>query len=505
MNKKLQKNLVIIKADELRFDALSCAGNSMVKTPNIDRLAEHGVNFNNAFCVSPLCVPSRVSFFTGQYVNTHKGISNGQKDHIGLDQTALPQLMKEAGYATALCGKNHAFQHAYCDRWFDIREEYTHWGKIHGEIRINDEKVSEYRHNDQRPEFSNFGPAGGYPLLGEGLIEGAEPFDEKECMTWRIAEDSVKFVSEHRDEPFFLHMSFPDPHWPNTVCEPYYSMIAPESIPDLEAFPMDWTGHPFKHFVQSQACGYDHYTEAERKRILATCYGQIMFIDKAVGMLLDELDAQGLTDNTLIIFTSDHGDFNGCYGLIGKTGGFMDTLLRIPLIISGPDIPAGKKSSAMLSNIDVLPSIMELMGMKIPESVQGRSVLPSIKDQKITHRKAVFAEVGSSVVPPPPIPIEEYASYNRMRTEKDGWFWFVEYASNGRSAAIRTENWKYTYYVGDCDELYDLNNDVYEEINLATNPIHDNIKQKLRNQLFDWMLNAPFGVEPDVLLDEIEK
>lgn len=252
-----------------------------------------------------------------------------------------------------------------------MREEYGRWGKTHGHITDTDRAVAEYRCNDPRPEFANFGPAG-KALLGEGLIEGDEPFPKEQCMPHRIAEESVQFVEQYADQPFFLHLSFPDPHWPNTVCEPCYSMYDPSDLPPLEAYPMEWHGNPFKYFVQAIACGYDKYTKEERKRILAAYYGQVTFIDNAVGTLLQRLDEMGLTDNTLVLFTSDHGNFAGRYGLVGKTGGFMDALMRIPLIIRGPAIRQGR-SPAMVSNIDVLPTLFEAVAMPVPEAVQGRS------------------------------------------------------------------------------------------------------------------------------------
>ncbi len=487
-------NLLIIKADELRHDSLGCAGHPVLRTPHLDRLAAGGTRFENAFTVSTLCVPSRVSFFTGQYVHTHCGWGNGPQHHIGLSQAALPQWLKEAGYTTALVGKNHAFQDAYCDRWFDVREEYTHWGKTHGEIRSSDRDVIDYRQHDTRPEFANFGPAGGRALLGEGLIDRPEPFPPEQCFTARIAEDAVGFLDRRAegDRPFFLHLSFPDPHWPNTVCEPYFSMYPPESLPPLEAWPMNWEGHPFKHFVQSQACGNDRYTEAERRRILATYYGQVTFIDTAVGRVLDRLAALGLEDNTLVVFTADHGNFAGRYGLVGKTGGFMDALLRIPLILRGPGIPARATCQAQVSNIDVLPSLLEKMGLPVPKSVQGRAFIHCLADPRAEHRDAVFAEVGAPRPPPPPIAVERYAAYNRKRTEKDGWFWFCDYASNGRSAAIRTADWKYAFYVGDAEELYDLTRDPYEVRNLAADPAHASRREALKNRLLAWLLTAPF-------------
>jgi arylsulfatase A-like enzyme len=483
-------NLLIIMVDEWRHDSLGCLGHPAVRTPHLDALAARGTLLTDAFCASPLCVPSRVSTFTGQYVHRHRGVGNGMDHHIAPAQTSLLSVLKEAGYRIGLAGKNHTFDDEAMAAWFDVREEYTHWGKSHGEIRESDRQVDHYRRNDTRPLFRNFTPAGGMALLGEGLIPAPEPFPAEQCMTARIAEDGMRFITESRDAPFCLYYSFPDPHWPNVVCEPYYSMYDPASL-TLEALDIAWETHPFKHFVQSRACGYDTYTVAERQRILATYYGQITFIDAAIGRLLTQLDALGLRENTLILFAADHGNFAGRYGLIGKTGGFYDALVRIPLILAGPQIPIGQHREAQVSNIDLMPTVLDYLGLAIPDTVQGGSFLPVITGDRQQHREAIFAEVGALTPPPPPRPIDGYDAYNHQRTEKDGWFWFVEYVSHGRSAMVRADGWKYCYYQGDCEELYDLAADPLECWNLAADPQCAARKETMKNRLLDWMLTAP--------------
>lgn len=253
---------------------------------------------------------------------------------------------------------------------------------------------------------------------------------------------------------------------------------------------MDWEGHPFKHFVQSRACEFDRYTTAERQRILATYYGQCAFIDDAVGRVLGRLRELRLEQDTLVIFAADHGNFAGRYGLVGKTGGFFDALIRIPLIMAGPGVPAGRVSDAAISNIDLAPTILEHLQMPALPQAQGCSLLPLLRGETDTHRQAIFAEVGDPTPPPAPRDRQTYDDYNRERCAKDGWFWFIEYVMRGRAAMIRKDGWKYAFNTGDLDELYHVAEDPLELNNLAADPACAKQREQLRDLLFDRLLTA---------------
>lgn len=478
-------NIVIIKTDQQRSDTLGCMGHPVVRTPHLDRLAARGTLFENAFCSSPLCVPSRVSFFTGQYVHRTGCTGNGPDCHLQVGDWSFLNELRENGYVLGLAGKNHAFHDDYLAKYFSFREEYGHWGKTHGQISHADRAVNHW--------LTAVGGPGNRLADGrlmEGLVETPLPFAEEDCPTWRIAADAIRFIGENGKRPFFLHCSFPDPHFPQTTCEPYYSMYSPDDV-QLEAADIDWAGHPFAHYVQSQASGFDTYTAAERKKILTIYLGQVTFIDKAIGALLDALEKQGLMERTIIVFTSDHGDFAGRYGLVGKTKGFCEALIRIPLIVTIPGRPHGQRRSANISNIDVLPTIAAVLAWRCPEKVQGYSALPVIEGRTGIHREIIFAEVGSPEPPPPPVPLAEFGAYNRMRVERDGVFWFVEYTTRGRAAMIRKDNWKYAYYTGDQEELYNLETDPFELHNLAKVSCHSGIKEQLKNALLAWALTEP--------------
>lgn len=483
-------NIVVIMVDEWRYDQFGYRGPNRVNTPNVDKLAEEGNVFDNEYTVSPLCTPSRGSFWTGQYTMKHKCDFVTMDKHMPPDQWSYIDTLKKNGYVIGLAGKNHIFNDEFMDKYFDFREEYTHFGKIHGMMIKSDQAVYDYRHDEKRPGFQGKTPDQGSVLM-EGLIEGPLPFGEKECMTHRIAEDGIRFLHTYAkgDRPFFLHYSFPDPHWPNVVPEPYYSMYDPEKI-ELDGLDMDWSTHPVAHYVQSISNGYGGYTLAERKRIVATMYGQMSYIDESVGMFMDEFKRLGLDKNTIVIFTADHGNFGGRYGLVGKTKAFYDALIRIPLIVQFPGIENGREFSAKIENVDVMPTVMDYLGLPAAEGIHGRSFLDLLKRGSGEHREVIFSELGLNISPPPVMPLVELDAYAKMRKAKDGASWFLDYTCNGRSAMLLKGDWKYCHYVGDREELYNLKEDPLELTNLAAVSGHEAKLAELQDALLDKMLTA---------------
>ena len=472
-------NIVVIKTDDQRWDSLGCYGDAVVKTPHIDALSKEGTRLENTFTVAVLCTPSRTSFFTGQYASRNKRFDNTPKSEIGVGQFSYIETLKNAGYQIGLSGKNHTFQEEYAANWFDTFEEYSPFGKVTGHLTESDKALAKFR--------TTSGPASrlGNKLL-EGLIDQPEPFQEAQCMETRIAEDAISFVEKSGDKPFFLLMAFPSPHWPNIVCEPYFSMYK-NQLDQIKLDGMDeidWDNHPFAHFVQSQVTGFDTMSKEDRRKILAVMYGQITFLDKSIGQLIAALKERGLYDNTLIVFTSDQGCLGGQFGLPCKTKGFYEPLIRVPLIVKMPgDHQLGKVKTAQICNFDVMPTLLESAGVACSAPVDGKSFLPVLQGKTDAHREVIFSEVGDPQLPPPPIPRAEYAAYNKKRSAED-MFWFVDYTTNGRCAMIREKGWKYCYYNGDLEELYNYEKDPLELNNLAKNPDQQARKETMQKKLF---------------------
>ena len=483
-SKTSRPNIVVIMTDDQRWDSLGCYGNKVVKTPNIDQLAKEGTRFENAFTVAVLCCPSRTSFFTGQYASRNKCYNNSKNSQIGVGQVSFIEPLKKAGYQIGLAGKNHTFQRDYAKKWLDSFAEYSPWGKGEeeeaGRLNPSDKTVRDF--------LTTSGPKSslGNKLL-EGLIDFPEPFPESQTITARIADDAIAFVDQNKDKPFFLHMAFPAPHWPNIVCEPYFSMYK-KQLDQISLAGMDeinWDNHPFAHYVQSQCAGFDTMSNQDRRKILAVMYGQITFIDKSVGRLVKSLKEKGVYDNTAIVFTADQGCLGGQFGLPCKTKGFYESLIRVPLIIKMPgDNQLRRVTPAQISNFDVMPTLLELAHVKVDQKIDGISFLPVFTKKEDVHRTVIYSEVGTPGLPPAPIPKANYPAYNKKRSADD-MFWFIEYTTRGRCAMIRENGWKYCFYNGDMEELYDYAHDPLELTNLATNPKQKSQKDSMKKKLFE--------------------
>ncbi len=476
-------NIVVIMTDDQRWDSLGCYGDPVVKTPNIDALAKEGTRFENAFTCAVLCCPSRTSFFTGKYASQNQCFNNSPKNEIGTGKFSFMEPLKNAGYQIGLSGKNHTFQTDYAKKWFDDFSEYSPWGK-------EEEELGSFNPSDKavRDFLSNSGPKSsmGHKLL-EGLIDFPEPFPENQCMTSRIADDAIAFVEKQKDKPFFLHMAFPAPHWPNIVCEPYFSMYK-NQLDKISLAGMDeinWDNHPFAHYVQSQCAGFDTMSKEDRRKLLAVMYGQISFIDKSVGRLVEALKKKGVYDNTVIVFTADQGCLGGQFGLPCKTKGFYESLIRVPFIIKMPgDKNLNRVTPAQINNIDVMPTLLEYTGVKFDEKIDGLSFLPVFTKKQDVHRTVIYSEVGVPGLPPAPMPKADYPAYNKKRSVDD-MFWFIEYTTRGRCAMIREDGWKYCFYNGDMEELYDYAHDPLELTNLATDPKQQARKEAMKKKLFE--------------------
>lgn len=472
-------NIVVIMTDDQRWDSLGCYGHKVVKTPHIDALAREGTLFNNAFTAAVLCGPSRTSFYTGRYATRNQSWDNGPASLIGIGRFSFFEPLKQAGYRLGLAGKNHLLQKEYAEEWLDFFEEYDAHGKESGRLTEADKALARWRKTSgPRSSMGNY--------LLEGLIDRPEPFPEEQCMEARIADDAIDFIRQSAGGPFFLHMAFPMPHWPNVVCEPYFSMYRDQldriELPGMGR--IDWDTHPFAHYVQSQCAGFDTMSAEDRRKILAVMYGQITFVDKSVGRLVAALREAGVYDNTLIVFTSDQGSLGGQFGLPCKTKGFYEALIRIPLVVKMPgDKERARTADAQVSNIDIMPTLLERAGVRFSGTIDGRPFLHVLTGGRDSHRGVIYSEVGQPRLPPAPIPKADYPAYNRRRSAEN-MFWFIEYTTRGRAAMIREDGWKYCFYNGDMDELYHYEEDPLELVNLADAPEHRARLESMREKLF---------------------
>ena len=429
-------------ADELRADAVHCIDGQPIQTPNMDRLAEQGVVFSNCFTVHSVCSPSRCSFMTGWYPHTlgHRTLYHLLRPH----EPNLLKYLKSNGYFVQWNGKNDLFAEA------SFADSVSQ--------RATNAAPSPLWPANPWPEDHRFFKSFYFGPRGQA---GQLPYQD---LDWVWIQEAIKLLQSPPDEPFMLYLPLVFPHPPYTVEEPYFSMYDRDSV--RTPLPAQLDDKP--HFMRElhRRMGMDRLDEADLREIVATYWGMVTRFDDLVGQLMAALDASSVRDNTVVILTSDHGDYVGDYGLTEKWWtGFQDCIVRVPLIALLPGERGGHRVDALTETIDVFPTIMELAGIAPQHTQFGRSLLPLILGEAQEHRSAVFAEGGhvpgeqQSFETPWPKGTIYYDKTNLQREDP---------TTLAKSTMIRTKRWKYVARLeGREEELYDLEADPGELVNLA--------------------------------------
>ncbi len=422
-------NILLMLGDDHRWDALGCAGNRIIHTPQLDRLAHEGVMFDNHFCTTPICCASRASIMLSQYAGT-----NGIYD-----------------FATPLSPEQ--IRETY---WYQLKQARYHIGFI-GKFGVGDTMPSEefdyWKGFSGQGKYFPQGPNG--PHLTHIMRDQANEF----------------FESAPRDRPFCLSISFKAPHVQDEAPEQYlpsadtYCLYQDVTIPpvlgarpsDIERFPLAIQRSESRHRWGVRFATPELY-QASHKGY----YRLISGIDIAIGSMRETLARLGLAKNTVIIYSADHGIFNGEHGLAGKWYGHEESI-RIPLIVCDPQFSErvkGTRRNAMTLNIDLHPTVLELAGLKPPAIAQGRSLIPLIVNKDLEGRHVCF--------------IEHHFPYR-------GWI--------PSSEGIRTEQWKYLCYTDSAapfEELYDLRSDPFETRNLAGDAQYARVQKVLSTYREIW-------------------
>lgn len=508
-------NFVFIITDQHRADHLGCYGNPVVQTPNIDRLAARGSRFDRFYVANPVCQPNRASLMTGRMPSLHGVRNNGiplSRDHV-----TFVELLAASGYCTGLVGKSHLenmtgrpppigfeveegkvpppeglreanrrpltgpdYENENTLRWADPTHDVRLPFHGFGDARIctghGDSVGGDYR------RWLEMKQRGASALIGE---DNAIPDQRRVApQAWRTAvpeelypttyvkELSCDFIerqaSADGDSPFFLQVSFPDPHHPFTPPGKYWDMYDPDDmvLPDSfgkgELAPLRWMreqlaagtadrGGPIKPFA---------VTADEAKTIIALTYGMIAMVDDAIGEIVATIDQAGLADNTVVIFTADHGDFMGDHGIMLKYMLHYQGLIRVPFIVADPR--AGDENavnSDLTGTIDIAPTILGRAGIQPFNGMQGRN----LKDASLSPRDSIVIEEDSATL-----------QFGRGATD--------------RVRTMVTGSWRLTYHqLGGWWELYDLEQDPDENNNLWDAPdrpaIADELVQEMLAQL----------------------
>ena len=357
-----QPNILIVHTDQQSWWTLSGYGGTVVDTPNIDRLAAEGAIFSNFFTNSAVCTPSRGCFVTGRYPHCHGAYTNNIP--LNRDEITFAEVLKRRGYKTGYAGKWH-LDGTPRPGW--VHPERT-MGFEHAEFMFNRghwKKIEDGPMGDTQPTVYP------YDILG----------DETTYTTDWLTAKALHFIDAREGEPFCFMLSLPDPHGPVDVRSPYDAMFRPEdmAIPNTftdDALP-DWAAalqanSPFGMGRPGR--------EEQLRRFLALYFGEVKLIDDSVGRLMTALEARGLLDNTLVVFTTDHGEYGGEHGLHGKNH-LYETAYRIPLLMRLPGrIPAGLRVDNVLSTVDFQPTILALLGFSACGREQGRDASCLLQD-----------------------------------------------------------------------------------------------------------------------------
>jgi arylsulfatase len=384
-------NILLIHTDQHRIECLGAYGNKQIKTPNIDTLASDGVLFNNSFCSYPVCTPSRYSLITGLYVREHGGYSN----HCTLrpETDTFPAMLKKAGYKTKAIGKMH-FTPTYCDLGFEEMElaeqngpgrwddDYHRYLRDKGLVDYNDleDQLIEYRKKAPKSYYAN-----------SGSRESNLP-DKHHSTTW-IGDRAVETIKKwDKNQSNLLMVGFIKPHHPFDPPERWAEMYDPDEMDILPG----WTDKCFNHDLARNKGFFPHakQTKATIKRATAYYYASITHIDHHVGRMIDLLKQKKLYDNTMVIFTSDHGEYLGFHHMLLKGNYSYDPLAKVPLIIKYPGgTDKGKVSDDLVNNIDLAPTILKTVGLKPTSQMSGLDL-----SGDFTPRKVLIAENKATTI-----------------------------------------------------------------------------------------------------------
>jgi uncharacterized sulfatase len=454
-------NVLFVVADDLNT-SLGAYGSPSADTPQLDRLARRGMRFDRAYVQYPLCNPSRSSFLSGLRPETTQ-VFDGDTEprHAVGDAVMLPEHFQENGYFTARVGKVSHELFAGSVRWEVSRNAEPDPYYIPGE------DVSAVRDNTWRIESVADGVTGRrlVQLMGRGgalpLVWRATSGADDETPDGRTARSVIELLRERRrvasdpgamdDRPFFIAVGFHKPHQPWVTPRSYFERHAPENVA-LPAAPVDdradipppaLTGYP------DDAA----HTDDQVRQAIAAYHATVSLVDAQVGLLLDALRELGLEDDTIVVFTSDHGFHLGEHGGLWRKTTLFEEATRVPLIVAGPGVRAGAFTSALVELVDVYPSLAELCGLPVPGHLEGTSFVPLLSAPDLPWKSAAFSEVVRADV-----------HGRSMRTAR---YRYSEWTSGDRIAV----------------ELYDTESDPREFHNLADSRAHDGVRTDLAGKL----------------------
>ena len=488
-------NVLWIMADQLRFDYLSCYGHPHLHTPHIDALAARGVRFTNAYVQSPVCGPSRMSAYTGRYVRSHGSTWNGMPLRVG--EPTLGDHLRDAGARAVLVGKTHMAADAEGMAWLGIdpeseigvrrsecgfepfeRDDGLHPDSARQRWSAYDDYLVEQGYASDNPwgDFANSGLDANDDLLSGWLLKNsrlAANVPEEHSETAYMTDRAIAFMEEAQADgrPWMCHLSYIKPHWPYIVPAPYHDMYDETHIVDpVRSEAERDTDHPLMQaYLAARVCrsfARDHV----RTHVIPAYMGLIKQLDDHLGRLFKWMDDRGLSDNTIIAFTSDHGDYMGDHWM-GDKDFYHEMAVKVPLIIADPrrqaDTTRGTVSDALVEMIDLAPTFMNALGAPAkPHVIEGRDLTPLLHGTDGFSRKFVISE-------------HDY-HWSEMARALD------VPQEDARTIMIYDGRWKYIRCEGFRPVLFDLEADPDELVDLGASDDHADVRARMEAALLRW-------------------
>ncbi|MEP1354773.1 MAG: sulfatase-like hydrolase/transferase [Tateyamaria sp.] len=492
-------NVLWIMADQLRFDYLSCYGHPHLHTPNIDALAARGVKFTNTYVQSPVCGPSRMSAYTGRYVRSHGATWNGVPLRVG--EPTLGDHLSEVGARAVLVGKTHmvadrpgmarlgidpnsdiGIRVAQCGFEPFDRDDGLHPNSHRQGWSAYDDYLVSHGFESDNPweDFANSGYDKDGNLVSGWLLENShleanipEEHSETAYMTNRAMEFMEGAMEDGR--PWLCHLSYIKPHWPYIVPAPYHDMYGPEHVVDpIRSDAERQGGHPFLAAHRDIRVSQCFSRDQVREHVIPAYMGLIKQLDDNLGRLFKWMDDKGLSENTIIAFTSDHGDYLGDHWL-GDKDFYHDVAAKVPLIIADPrpqaDGTRGTESAALIEMIDLAPTFMNALGCAPkPQVIEGRDLTPLLHGTDGFYRRYVISEYDYS----------GFEMATALNVEQQDAF----------SKMIFDGRWKYVHLNGFDPVLFDLETDPDEVQDFGTSdaPEHVAVRARLKDAMFTWSM-----------------
>jgi len=438
-----QPNLLFIMPDQLRADFLSCYGADFIQTPHIDSLCEQGVRYAKAIAPSPVCVPMRSTLLTGLNAIRTGVMSNGQYLRPDLDACGIgtwPSTLSSAGYRTCAIGKMHFYpweasmgfeDRVSCEdkRWIKINDDYQKYLNAKGTRKLHGDEHEGYQEN-------------------RGAIVHQHPFED----SWDgyVGNEAAAYISEYQDDrPFAMMVGFPGPHCPYDPSPEYADLYDPADMPAPYPVGADQPDA----FIEGNVKGnlgtwngvdYSEFTDEHKAKIRAHYAGLVKGIDDKVGKMIDALKATEKWDNTIVIFCSDHGDYLGDHGLIGK-GTYYESSTKVPLIVRNPAMDGAIVHDAPATIMDITATLLHFAGCPVPDHLDSRPLADlGIPDTQARDRVYGFVSVGAM--------------------NYDG-------------------TWKLARYSNGYGALFNVDEDPAEQVNQITNPDCQGIRERLDSEL----------------------